>query len=76
MIQLKNTFSSLRIIIIIIMKGLIFPVLLQAQQIDLVSEKISDGAFSLTNCIVVYDDADFTVIDLGRLKRKLCWARH
>ena len=35
---------------------------IEAQKISLVSDKSAKGAFSLTKCSIVYDDADFEVI--------------
>ena len=42
---------------------LLFPIVsVQAQETSLVFNKSGKGSFSLTNCTIVYDDADFTVV--------------
>ncbi len=58
--HLKNTVNSLTIMAILIC--LIFTISLQAKETSLVSGKLSIGAFPLTNCSILYDEDDFTVV--------------
>jgi GH43 family beta-xylosidase len=59
--HLKNTISSLRMLTMLTYL-LLHAIPLQAQETSLVSEKPSKGAYSLTNCSIMCDEADFTVV--------------
>ncbi|MFC2175343.1 glycosyl hydrolase 115 family protein [Bacteroidota bacterium] len=59
MISLKKAIFFLTIEILICFLS---PLSIQAQETDLVSEKATSDAFSLTDCAIVYDESDFTVV--------------
>ncbi len=59
--QLKNTICSSQMMVMLACL-LLPPILLQATETSLVSRKAGKGAFSLANCSIMYDEADFTAV--------------